>query len=147
MRKIILSFASVMACTLLTMSCQTKSTVCGQNIPYIVADGYFVKNDAPSVPMGKITSQEEFFRFFGEAATMSSRPTPVDFKKQFVIAVSQNETDTATTLTPMSLVRNNSSIAFTYNVQKGQKQSYSIQPLLLIVVNKKYEADVNCLKQ
>lgn len=143
MKKTNLFIASLIACILLAMSCRTNSAVCGLEVPYTVADGYFVKNDAPSVPVGKITSQEEFFRFFGEATTMSRRPTPIDFTKQFVIAVSQNETDTATTLTPMLLVRSNTGITFTYNVEKGQKQSYRIQPLLLIVVNKKYEADVN----
>lgn len=130
------------------VSCKTAPRVeDGQTIPFSLCDGYFVRNDAPRIPRGKITSQAAFDRFFGGAATMSNLPTEIDFKKQFVIAVSQTVTDTATTYEPMSLVREGRNLKFTYRVDKGEKLSYSVQPLMLIVVDRQYEAAVELLEK
>lgn len=147
MKKTIFTLSLIMACILIFASCKTKSAVAANGIPYVEANGYFVKNDAPTIPKGKITTQEEFYRFFGEAATMTSRPTQIDFQRQFVIAVSQKPTDRSTTYSPVALTKEDGKLVFAYHVSQGDRQSYTIQPLLLIVVDKKYEADVQCKLQ
>ena len=147
MKKTIFTLSLIMACILIFANCKTKSAVAANGIPYTIAEGYFVKNDAPTIPMGKIATQEEFYQFFGEAATMTSRPTQIDFQRQFVIAVSQKPTDRSTTYSPVALTKTDGKLVFAYHVSQDKKQSYSIQPLLLIVVDKKYEAEVQCKQQ
>jgi len=39
-------------------------------------------------------------------------------------------------------VRSENGIVFSYGIERGSKISYVIQPLLLIVVDKKYESEV-----
>ena len=52
-------------------------------------------------------------------------------------------TDTLTVLKPKSLKRNKKgNVVFTYKVKTKGTQSYSIRPLLMIVVDKTYDADV-----
>ena len=76
------------------------------------------------------------------AAVMGRSITPIDFSKQFVIAVSEKPTANSTTYSPLSLVRSEGRIVFSYGIERGSKISYIIQPLLLIVVDKKYESEV-----
>ena len=129
---------------LLSVSCSTKESVTSESIPYTLCERYFVRNDAKTVPNGKITTQSDFNRLFGEAATMGSLPTTIDFSKQFVIAVSEKPTDYSTNYKPVSLCKKEGKLLFTYSINRGEKLSYTIQPLLLITVDKKYETDVEC---
>ncbi len=109
---------------------------------YETAHNYFVKNTVkPEDPVnGKIDSREKFEAVFGAAATMGKegRPTPIDFDKQYVIVVIGNETDTATELKPLDLKKDskNNDITFTYQRTKGEKQSFTIRPSLIIIVDK-----------
>lgn len=123
--------------------CKThQNMVSMDTIPYIMADGYFVRNDVRSQPPVKINSLVEFDSFFGQAATMSRLPTTIDFDRQFVIAVTLPETDVATTLTPVSLKMEDKRLVFSYQVKQGKQMSYTILPLMLIIVDKKYDGDV-----
>ncbi len=110
------------------------------NIPYRVADHYFVSNTVKKLPTAKITTQKEFDELFGCAPVMgkNGEPTPIDFSKEYVIAVSKPETYHSETLTPISLTREKRNrIVFTYKVEIGSKQTYTIVPCLLIIVSKK----------
>ena len=68
------------------------------------------------------------------------RPTFVDFKEKFVIAVVPPRTDTDTELIPVSLVRKGDTLTFTYQEKTGAKVPYVMQPLLLVAVDRQYEA-------
>ena len=140
MRRLVLIISVIVSAVLLLADCKSQNQT--RDIPYTVCEGYFVRNDADKVPLGKITSQSEFDKLFGMAAVMGRSITPIDFSKQFVIAVSEKPTANSTTYSPLSLVRSENGIVFSYGIERGSKISYVIQPLLLIVVDKKYESEV-----
>lgn len=132
-------------------SCKTAENVAtSQDVPYVVADHYFLRNDVTALPQGIITSEAQFQSLFGMAPVMGGKdamPTAIDFKKQFVIAVCVPETDRETDIKPLSLHSTKQNLVFTYEVVTGEKRSYTIQPVLLIIVDKKYEAPLQMLQK
>ena len=127
-----------LACLAALASCKGPS-----NVPFTELDHYFFKNgqDIPDHP--KIDSESVFSGLFGMASVMGKdgQPTPVDWDKEFVIAVVNPVTDHATELTPESLSMENGELVFTYNEHIGEKQSWSMQPVLLVKVDRKYETE------
>lgn len=119
-------------------------------IPFSEAKNYFVRNDIQnSVPV-KFESEKDFKEYFGMAAVMGKdgMPTHIDFTKQYVIAVTLPETDTDTDINLVSLKKNtNSDIVLTYKVITGEKRSYTIVPMRLFIVDKKYDGTVKLIKQ
>ena len=136
---IIVSVAVLTAITVAGCKTTAKSTS-SQDVPFTIADHYFVRNDVKTLPQGIITTQEEFQRNFGEATVMGGLPTKIDFSKEFVIATCVPETDYNTEISPVALKMKGKNLLFTYRVNKGKKIGYSIQPMLLIVVDKEFEA-------
>lgn len=131
------------------VSCATMKNGGEKDVDYIVADHYFVKNDVATLPNGIITSEEQFRSYFGEATVMGpyGRPTVINFKNQFAIAVCVPETDRDTSIDPVRLKRTATNLVLTYRVKQGEKRSYTIQPLMLLVVDKKYEAPLEMQRQ
>lgn len=118
---------------------QTEVASKQADIPFTLAERYFFKNNVKPLESPVITTDEEFEAFFGTAPVMGENgmPTVIDFAKQYVIAVVKPATDFSTSLEPVSLKRNEQgNIVFTYQVKKGEKQSYTIVPCLLILVDK-----------
>ncbi len=129
------TFVCALFATLLCVACQSKM----KEVPFSVAERYFVKNTVQGEVPTEITTEAEFNNLFGMAAVMGDkgRPTPVDFTKQFVIAVVKPATDYTTKLVPVSLQRTaHGELHFTYTMEIGEKQSYSTRPALIIVVDK-----------
>ena len=128
----------VILSSLLLLSCSSEN-----EIPFTQLNNYFFKNNVefPSSPM--IDSQADFEHYFGMATVMGKNgmPTPVDFDKEFVIAVVNPVTDNYTEMAPISLVNKNGTLVFTYRETVGDKQTYSIQPILLIKVDRTYKTD------
>lgn len=116
------------------------------DIPYTLAERYFQNNDVKTLPTNKVTTEKDFENLFGAAPVMGKNgmPTPIDFSKEYVIAVSKPETYYSTELMSVSLKRDTSNnIIFTYKVvTKGGKQTYSIVPCLLIIVNNKEQGKI-----
>jgi hypothetical protein len=115
------------------------------NVPYVVAEKYFVKNTVNSIDVPKIGTQEEFNEIFAAATTMgkNGKPTRIDFTRQFVIAIALPATEYETSILPVSLVKNEKKeIVFTYRVNKGKKQTFSIRPALVIIVDKTNDGKV-----
>ena len=141
------------ACLLfLVFACNTmkKSTAPVPKVPYTVAQNYFFINDEPLPTNPKITTLKEFGRMFGMAAHMGEdgTPTQVNFKHQFVIAIVSPITNRNTELTPLDLSANGDTLTFIYHERVGEEMTSSMQPMLLIVVDKKYErAHVKLVKQ
>lgn len=125
-------------CLLSTATFAQKSTT----IAYTVAKNIFVRNDYKpgSIRNNKITDLATYNATFGQATTMGpdGRPTQIDFSTQFAIAVIPPVTDLATTLAPVSLLQQKDKLVFTYSITTGSKQTYTMQPMLLIVADKKY---------
>ena len=115
-------------------------------VPYELAHNYFKRNDNVEdvLPM-KITSEEELMRFFGDAAYMgrNGEPTKIDFDKSFVIPVVHPVTDIVTELDPVSLLQEKSALTFTYRENLGEKTTFSMQPILLVIVNRSDLYDEN----
>ena len=115
-----------------------------ENIQFAEAQNYFVKNNFISndLKTHKITKAVDFEKIFGMASVMGAngKPTPIDFKKQFVIAVINNETDISTSFTPIKLEKIGAKkLHFEFQSHFGEKQSFTIRPFILIVVDRKFK--------
>ena len=107
-------------------------------VDYTEAQGYFVRNDAPSHPPCYYDSEEAFDSIFGCAAFMGEggTPTQIDFTRQSVIAVIGSETNRLTTYTPASLSSKADTLHLRFNVKEGASTTSTMVPLLLLVVDK-----------
>lgn len=111
-------------------------------VTFEVAKNYFFKKGSDVLPEGqKITSEEAFNNLFGMATTMGKdgKPTPIDFSKQFVLAIVLPVTDFSTEINPVKLEEKGNSLLYSYKVKKGEKQTFNMQPVSIIVIDKKYE--------
>lgn len=111
------------------------------DVSYVEARNYFHNNNAPVPANIKITTQSEFDSQFGMATTMGEdgKPTPIDFEKQFVLAKVLPVTDVATEISPVSLKKQDGQLQLTYAVKMGEKMSYSMQPIMILIVDNKYK--------
>lgn len=122
----------------------TMLAACGQKkeIPYVVAHNYFVRNDVTETVPAKICSLDEFEHYFGMAAFMgkNGQPTPIDFEKQFAIAVVLPETNHSTELQAESLIDDGQKLTFIYSADVAEKENTWTQvPVLLLFVDRQYE--------
>ena len=112
-------------------------TACTGSVNYREASGYFFKNNQPCPKdILVITNKAELERHFGYAATMSQRPTEVDFSKEAVLAIVLPETDLSTDIGIKGITSKQGSLTVNYKVNTGAKNSYTIQPMRMIVVDK-----------
>ena len=144
MRKIIFAFATllaVVACTTKPTEATVENNNAAEEVTFEVAKNHFFKNDQTIPASPKITTEEEFSKLFGMATTMGEdgKPTEIDFTKQFVLAIVLPVTDIATEITPVKLEAKGDSLFYTYDVKTGEKQSFTIQPVSIIILDKKYE--------
>ncbi|MBQ9819821.1 MAG: pyridoxamine 5'-phosphate oxidase family protein [Bacteroidales bacterium] len=119
-------------------------------VPFQEVERYFFRNDAAIPEDARIDSQEAFDRLFAPAAVMGrgGTPTPVDFSRETVIAVVCPVTDRATELRPESLVREGGELVFTCTETVGEPQGWSMQPVLLVKVNRSFDTGkVRVVKQ
>lgn len=117
------------------------SCASSKQISYTVADHYFVNNNAPEQTSLKYTSQQQFDQTFGMAAVMGRNglPTKIDFQRQFVIAKVLPITNVDTEMRPLALTETaDGQLEFSYEVISGQEMSSSMQPCLLLIVDRKY---------
>ena len=127
-------------------SCSNKTTqpeeslADNSKVTFEVAKNYFFKNNQQIPENPKITTEEMFDSLFGMATTMgeNGKPTSIDFSKQFVLAVVLPVTDIDTEIRPLEIEEKNDSLFYSYEVKSGQKQSFSIQPASVIIVDKKH---------
>lgn len=134
MRKIILFLAVALAFA----SCKQAS-----DIPFEEVKNYFFRNDAEAPENPVIDTAEQFDALFGAAAFMGKggQVTPVDFGKEFVIAVVNPETDCQTELVPESLRMEDGELVFSYDETIGEQQSWTMRPILLVKVDRKYRTE------
>lgn len=113
----------------------------GNSVAFTEAQNYFFKNGQEIPADAKITTQEDFTRLFGMAAFMGNngKPTAIDFSRSIVIAIVLPTTDIATDIKPVALCEKDENLFYDYSVTKGEKLSYTIRPISIIVIDKKYE--------
>ncbi len=135
-----LLFIAVIAIAALLASCASSRTQ-ADRVPYKIADRYFFRNDATIPADPRITTRQQFDSLFGAAAVMgkNGQPTEIDFSRQFVIAVVKPQTNVDTALEPIALKTNGSVMTLDYKTVTGEKMSYSIQPCMLLVVDRRYD--------
>ncbi len=124
-------------------------SACSEKVPYTVADHYFLRNDVTGEVPSRLSNRADFEKYFGMAAVMgvNGLPSPIDFDNQYVIAVALPQTNRNTEISPVSLTRGKDhKVVFKYKVELGDAMSYSINPILIIIVNKEFDGDV-VLKQ
>lgn len=115
------------------------------DVPFTVAKNYFLKNTVETLDHPKFTTSEEFEENFGMATTMgeSGKPTPIDFSKQYVIAVALPETNVETKLEPIDLIQDEQGdLTFTYKKEEGEELSHTISPSLIVLVDNEYQGEV-----
>ena len=134
MRKVSLLLAAILSIA----SCKQAA-----DIPFEEVKNYFFRNDADIPESPVIDSAEQFEELFGAAAFMGKdgQPTSIDFDKEFVIAVVNPVTDRFTKLVPESLQKVNGELVFTYRETIGGQQSWTMRPILLVKVDRKYKTD------
>lgn len=120
---------------LLIISCKNNIK---NDIPFEIANNYFIKSNIAKLPSNKFTNQKDFDKVFGMAVTMENQPIKVDFSNQFVIAVDSDVTDMETIIVNPNLSMNKDTLSLKYEVKKGERQSFSMHPVLLLIVDKKY---------
>ncbi len=146
MKKLLFAFAALIfmaACgNNQVLDAKSQENKEGNEVIYEVAHNYFFKNDIGILPENpKITSEEEFNKLFGMATTMGQdgKPTEIDFTKQFVLAIVLPVTEFSTEINPEKVVEKGDSLLYHFEVKTGEKQTFSIQPISIIILDKKYE--------
>ena len=107
-------------------------------IPYTTLENYFVRNDVDCSKQQRliINSKADFEKYFGMAATMGGRPTEVNWKKQFVVALIMPETKRATSVEPVNVKEQDDVLVFSYHVKKGDRISHSMVPFTAVAIDK-----------
>ena len=143
MKKILFAFAAM----IVLAACGNKQTVApaegdeaNNEVAFEVAKNYFFKNNQEIPASPTITTAEEFGKLFGIATTMGEdgKPTEIDFTKQFVLAIVLPVTNLATEITPHKLDEKGDTLFYFYDAKVGEAQSYSTQPISLIILDKKF---------
>ena len=119
------------------------------DIPFEEVKNYFFRNDAEIPESPIIDSAEQFEELFGAAAFMGKdgQPTPVDFDREFVIAVIYPVVDFSIELAPESLRLEDGKLNFTYLETIGEQQSWTMRPVLLVKADRKYKKENVCLNR
>jgi len=127
-------------------STMVENSSTGEDVPFTQAENYFVNNTVGEDKNGtfKIESQEAFDQLFSGAATMAENgiPTTIDFGKQFVIAIISPTSDLKPSLDSVSLKKIGDDLVLDYKETMGEKQSYSIRPTAILIVDKQYNGNL-----
>lgn len=134
------SLMLLLAAGMLTASCATGNRA----VSYSEARNYFFRNDAKQpTELLIIRSQAELEQYFGEAAFMGKggEPTKIDFSKQFVVAKVLPVTNHLTNISLQRIERSGDNhLTLVWHIAVNDTpQSYSMQPMKLVVLDKKYE--------
>lgn len=128
-------------------ACDSKPVM--TEVPYTKLQNYFFRNDAQIPTNPKIDTKEQFDSLFGMATLMgpNGQPTAVDFEHQFVVSVILPVTNQLTELDDKHLyaykdLLGHSHLDFCYTAERGSDTlSYKMQPVLLIAVDRQYDAE------
>lgn len=135
--------------TVISVSCnsvKSGDSALNQEVPYKEAKNYFVKNNIDAaIDNPKLENQHDFDKVFGMATTMgeSGKPTTIDFSKEFVVAQIEDPSTQKVELKPVSIKKNANILEIKYRKIVGENQSYTSQPAMILIIDNKYNGDVN----
>lgn len=131
----------LMLATLTTTANAAKKN--DNTVAYTMLRNYFHNNNAPMPSTPLITTQQEFDAQFGMAAYMGKdgQPTPVNFKRQVVLAIVLPITNKAIDIDSISVKETDKSeLTLAYTVHEGVERGFETQPIYLMAVDKKYRS-------
>lgn len=139
--KSILTFFAAFWGMIFLSSCTTskiKAKDVATSVHYTVARGYFVKNTfkTDSVQCLLIRNREQLDSLLGVATTMGKdgMPTRIDFQNQYAIACIHPETNQIVQWESSELKLADDQLTLYYSFTTGEKQSFTMVPLQLLVV-------------
>lgn len=116
------------------------------DVPFTIAKNYYLKSDFKSTQLHspKINTQLEFERIFEAAKTVEdgSKPTTIDFSKQYVVVVFGKTTSRNTIISPNNLKLERDKLTLHYQMDEGEKQGYKTKPFLILVLDKKFQGNL-----
>lgn len=120
----------------------------GTRVPYVLGRNYFVRNDYTSdyLLSNVITTEAQFNTIFGKAAVLGNMPTPIDFSKQYVIAIVEPMTDRAVHYNVEGLVNIGGKINMAYRREEGEPRGYFVRPMLMLVVDGTYPGNIEIVE-
>ncbi len=126
---------------LAVVSCRSaKESAQANPISYTVAHNYFVRNDVRHFGEMQIRTQEQFDSTFGVAAYMGQggQPTPIDFSRQMVLAVTCKPVNRLVDIDVVSLSASaDGTLTLVYRKKVGGTPlSYTATPCLVVVTDK-----------
>lgn len=134
-------FMAIVGFAMLATSCSTGTKV----VQFTELKNYFYRSDAPKGDqLLKLTTQEDFYKYFGEAAYMGTdgEPTKIDFNEDFVIAKIFPESNKSPEISNISLEKDGKGeLILGYEVKEKSTQSFTIRPTFQIAVSRKYIND------
>jgi hypothetical protein len=119
-------------------------------VVYTIATNYFLNNETPIAGDYAIAeTQEEFLKLAGYAASMGNngKPTPIDFNKQFVLILKGADTTVDGKIMVKSLTKNGKNLAVNYEIEYGEKLSYTANTFTILIINKKDNGKINFNKR
>lgn len=127
---------------LAVVSCRSakEQASAATSISYTVPQNYFVRNDVQHFGEMQISTQEQFDSTFGVAAFMGQggQPTPIDFSRQMVLAVTCKPVNRLVDIDVVSLSASaDGTLTLVYRKKVGGTPlSYTATPCLVVVTDK-----------
>ena len=141
MKRTFIVFTCLLAAMNIAMSCASKKELAenSKSVPMLIAKGYHPITDAYTF-CKKIATEKDFNSYFDR--NFDATPDPIDFEKQFVVAVIAPTTDKNIVLNPIKPHINDTqdSLVVMYSIGYDSKiKSYTHSPHVIFVFDKKYE--------
>lgn len=144
------SIGLLLITVVLSSSCwsqKVKNDKKEKKVNYQMAERYFIKN---SIPDGnfiyKLSSQQEFESYFGEATVMgkNGKPTVIDFSTSFVIAVINEKSTNKVSFKSIGLtISKDGKLKLTYTKEVSEvSSSVTTRVPLIMIVSKKYNKEL-----
>ncbi len=116
-------------------------------VEYELAKNYFKRNDIKFAGnQHMFDSRGIFEQFFGMATTMGEegKPTPIDFSKQFVVALQEPDSNRIAEFNIKSFTKTGGNLNLTYSVKYGEALTYTSSNTCIIIVDKKFAGKISC---
>lgn len=143
---IVLNLLTLSANSQIAINIHKEESPQEMDVPYSIAKGYFVKNTFTKdyINSPQIKTKKAFDAIFGMATVMGpdGKPTEINFKTHYVIAVTEKLSEYDIQINPLSLKKKGSKITLQCKIETGAKQTALMKPLLLLIVDKKYKGKV-----